>query len=288
MLGTNALIEKQKKSFRRVNQPVGQHDNPPRRKTENHYSKDNKKQRNIHLCHRCEKTTKSQEFDSIKTFSVTTLTTHAKYPSTTGEAFFYSANSVTSSTVPASTSRAKLSLTTPEDAVIPQTTFEPSVQTTSEPSVQTTSEPAVQMIPSGFTEQDIVRYDGRIFIPLVSEQVLKASAIYKCPQLRGELANIYNQDHMNKIMTFIRDNKMGGYSWKRFHLGMTYDPINQVLRFRNKTVTLPRGFKWYRGYPVNENSAYTNMYIEIEKVSTNPNQFIYNYADLMSYVLCEI
>ncbi|XP_077974446.1 uncharacterized protein LOC120329440 [Styela clava] len=106
--------------------------------------------------------------------------------------------------------------------------------------------------PPGFTEQDILRYDGRIFIPLASERVLKASAIVKCQQLGGELANIYTQIHMDKIMTFIRDNKLDGQIYKDFHLGMIYDPINQILRFQNETVTSYRDFKWYPGYPFNE------------------------------------
>ncbi|XP_077974811.1 uncharacterized protein LOC144430665 [Styela clava] len=117
---------------------------------------------------------------------------------------------------------------------------------TTAPSVPPTLSP-----PPGFTEQDIVCYDGRIFIPLASEQVLKASAIAKCRQLGGELANIYNQKHMDMIMTFIRDNKLDGQSYKYFRLGMTHDPINQILRFQNETVTSYRDFKWYPGYPFN-------------------------------------
>nr|XP_039268815.1 mucin-5AC-like [Styela clava] len=178
--------------------------------------------------------------------------------------------------------------TTSEPSV--QTTSEPSAQTTSEPAFQTTPEPAVQTISSRFTEEVIMRYDGKVFIPLASEEVYKASAIVKCQQLGAELANIYNQDHMDKIMAFIRDNKMGGHSWKLFHLGMTYDPINQILRLRNETEISSISFKWSNGFPLNgqNHSGYTNMLIDIRKDTTNSDQHIYNYLDNKSYVLCEI
>ncbi|XP_077974810.1 uncharacterized protein LOC120329739 [Styela clava] len=144
--------------------------------------------------------------------------------------------------------------------------------------------------PPGFTEQDIVRYNGRMFIILASERVPKASAIVKCQQLGGELANIYNQKHMDMIMTFNRDNKLDGKYRNDFHLGMTYDPINQILRFQNGTVTSHSVFKWYPGSPFNGQrySGYTNMDIRIESDSTNPNQYIFNHPDYRTYVLCEV
>nr|XP_039270057.1 uncharacterized protein LOC120344812 [Styela clava] len=144
--------------------------------------------------------------------------------------------------------------------------------------------------PPGFTEQDIVRYDGKIFIPLASEKVSKPSAIAKCQTLGGELANIYNQNPMDKIMTFIRDNKLDGESYKRFHLGMTYDPIDQIISLRNGTEISQSGFKWTRPYPYNGQrySDWTNMFIEINKDSTSPYQYIGNHPYLNSYVLCEI
>nr|XP_039252556.1 uncharacterized protein LOC120329835 [Styela clava] len=150
--------------------------------------------------------------------------------------------------------------------------------------------PPTISLPPGFTEQDIVRYDGRIFIPLVSEKVYKASAISKCQQLGFELANIYNQIHMDKIMTFIRDNKLAGISQIDFHLGMTYDPINQNLRFQNGTVTSHSGFKWRKGSPYNGQrySGWTNMFIWIQEDSTSRYQYIYNYPDSNQYVLCEV
>nr|XP_039268816.1 uncharacterized protein LOC120343861 [Styela clava] len=148
---------------------------------------------------------------------------------------------------------------------------------------QTTSEPAVQTIPSGFTEQDIVRYGGRIFIPLASEAVGKASAIDKCQQINGDLANIYNQDHMEKIITFIRDNKMDGEERKFFHLGMKYDPATKILRFHNGTVISQSDFKWYDGYPENrQGNDWTNMFIDIR------SHYFFNHPDTAGYVLCEI
>nr|XP_039252478.1 uncharacterized protein LOC120329768 [Styela clava] len=154
-----------------------------------------------------------------------------------------------------------------------------------------TTAPSVSLSPPpGFTEQDIVRYDGRMFIPLASEQVPKASAIVKCRQLGCELANIYNHKHMDMIMTFIRDNKMDGQSFKDFHLGMTYDPINQILRFQNGTVTSHSVFKWYPGYPLNGQSysRFTNMFIRIHEDSTSLNQYFLNHPDYGTYVLCEV
>ncbi|XP_039251798.2 uncharacterized protein LOC120329286 [Styela clava] len=150
--------------------------------------------------------------------------------------------------------------------------------------------PPTISLPPGFTEQDIVRYDGRIFIPLVSEKVYIASAIAKCQQLGFELANIYNQKHMDMIMTFFRDNRMDGKSDKWFHLGMTYDPINQILRFRNGTVTSHSGFKWFIDSPFNGQSYsdWTNMVIRIQEDSTSLYQYIYNYPNRKRYVLCEV
>ncbi|XP_077974942.1 uncharacterized protein LOC144430744 [Styela clava] len=144
-------------------------------------------------------------------------------------------------------------------------------------------------LPAGYTEQDIVRYDGRIFIPLASE-VWKASAIAKCHQLNGKLANIYNQNHMDNTTTFIRDNMMGGKRFIYFHLGMTYDPINQILRFRNGTVTLHSGFKWFKGYPNNGQryTGWTSMLVRIDENSTSPYQYFINYPDSYSYLLCEV
>nr|XP_039252973.1 uncharacterized protein LOC120330183 [Styela clava] len=157
---------------------------------------------------------------------------------------------------------------------------------TSAPSVSPNLSP-----PPGFTEQDIVRYDGRIFIPLASRKVRKASAIAKCQRAGGKLANIYNQNHMDKIMAFIRDNKLDGVSYKDFHLGMTFDPLNQILRFRDGTVTSHMGFKWLLGTPTNRQgyySTFTNMVIKIQNDSTSPYQYIYNYPDRKEYVICEI
>ncbi|XP_077969102.1 uncharacterized protein LOC144422937 [Styela clava] len=208
-----------------------------------------------------EETTKPQEFNGVNTSSVTATIGPTNYP-----------------------------WTSPELAVIPENTSETSVQTTPEPSVRITSEPSVQTIPPGFTEQDIVRYDGRIFIPLASERVNKASAIVKCQQINGDLANIYNQDHMNKIMTFIRDNKMDWASLKEFHLGMTYDPINQILRFRNGTMISQSGFEWHIGTPYKGQSYSdrTNMFIGIRKDSTSIYQYIFNFTDQRNNILCEI
>nr|XP_039252001.1 uncharacterized protein LOC120329440 isoform X1 [Styela clava] len=155
---------------------------------------------------------------------------------------------------------------------------------TTAPSVPPTLSP-----PPGFTEQDIVRYDERIFIPL-DEYGFKASAIAKCQQLGGELANIYNQIHMDKIITFIRDNKLDGKSYKAFHLGMTYDPIDQILRLQNGTVTSHSGFKWYPDSPFDGQSysGFTNMIIGIHEDSTSRYQYILNHPDYSRYVLCEV
>ncbi|XP_039269591.2 uncharacterized protein LOC120344427 [Styela clava] len=144
--------------------------------------------------------------------------------------------------------------------------------------------------PAGFSEQDIVRYDGRIFIALASETVRKPSAPAKCQELGGELANIYNQVHMDKIMTFIRDNKLNGEERKFFHLGMIYDPFNHALHFRNGTIISQRIFKWHIGYPVTGhlNSARTNMQIGVGEDSTNVDQYLINSPKYNSYVLCEI
>ncbi|XP_077968833.1 uncharacterized protein LOC144422837 [Styela clava] len=155
---------------------------------------------------------------------------------------------------------------------------------------KTISAPSTLFPPPGIAEQDIVRYDGKIFIPLASEKIRKASAITKCQKLGGELANIFDQNHMNKIMTFIRDNKMNGQEYKVFWLGMTYDPINQILRFRNGTVISQSGFKWHRGFPLNGYgySSFTNMCIRITENSAMPHQYIYNHSDYDRYALCEI
>nr|XP_039253411.1 uncharacterized protein LOC120330506 [Styela clava] len=120
--------------------------------------------------------------------------------------------------------------------------------------------------------------------------VPKASAIVKCQQLGGELANIYTQMHMDKIMTFIRDNKLDGQSFKDFHLGLTYDPINKILRFQNGTVTSHSGFKWHPGCPTNGQSysGHTNMFIRIEEDSTSLHQYILNFFDYSTYLLCEV
>ncbi|XP_077971741.1 uncharacterized protein LOC144425865 [Styela clava] len=205
-------------------------------------------------------TTKPQEFNSVETSLVPALNTPAKSPWTTRTAFFSTVNIIK----------------TPDEP--------PTVRP------QTTSEPSVPTILPGITEQDIVSYDGRIFIPLASEEVNKASAIAKCQQLGSKLANIYSQEHMDKIMTFIRDNKLDGQGWKNFYLGMTYDPINQILRFRNGTETSLSGFKWYFESPYNGQgySDWTNMCLGIRVEPEVAHQYIYNYPDRNRSVLCEI
>nr|XP_039250872.1 uncharacterized protein LOC120328448 isoform X2 [Styela clava] len=138
---------------------------------------------------------------------------------------------------------------------------------------------------------DIVRYDGRIYIPWLCEKVDMATAIAKCKQFGGELANIYNQIHMDNIMTFIRDNKLGERRYKDFLLGMTYDPMNQILRLRNGTAVSQTDFRWSYHHPYlgKKYRKYRNVYVVIEKGLTVPFQYFMNLKESKSYgVLCEI
>ncbi|XP_077972585.1 uncharacterized protein LOC120333256 [Styela clava] len=144
-------------------------------------------------------------------------------------------------------------------------------------------------LPHGLTEQDIVRYNGRIFVPIATEKVQKASAVAKCQQINGKLANIYSQDHMDTVMRYIRKNKMNGR--RGFWLGMTYDPINQVLRFRNGTMISNSDLKWYDAHPLNGQryySTYTNMYVMIAADLESTGQYLFNQKEQSRYVLCEI
>nr|XP_039250871.1 uncharacterized protein LOC120328448 isoform X1 [Styela clava] len=147
------------------------------------------------------------------------------------------------------------------------------------------------LILPGITELDIVRYDGRIYIPWLCEKVDMATAIAKCKQFGGELANIYNQIHMDNIMTFIRDNKLGERRYKDFLLGMTYDPMNQILRLRNGTAVSQTDFRWSYHHPYlgKKYRKYRNVYVVIEKGLTVPFQYFMNLKESKSYgVLCEI
>ncbi|XP_039251001.2 uncharacterized protein LOC120328548 isoform X1 [Styela clava] len=140
------------------------------------------------------------------------------------------------------------------------------------------------------TEQDIVHYGGRKYIPWACQEVNRAAAIATCQQLGGELANIYNQNHLNKIMTFIRENKMGKKRFKKFSLGMTYDTVNQILNYRNGTSASDSGLRWWKGFPKYEGPQhiYTHVYVGIEDTLTNPYQYIINLNEQETYVLCEI
>nr|XP_039256570.1 uncharacterized protein LOC120333256 [Styela clava] len=163
--------------------------------------------------------------------------------------------------------------------------------TTAKSEEQTTMIPAVvATIPPGFAERDIVRYGGRIFIPLASVEVRKASAVAKCQQIGGKLANIYSQVHMDKVIAYIRNNKMNGKGHKGFWLGMTYDPINGILLFRNGTVTSLSGLKFYTGYPQNgrQHSTRTNVYVMTTESLASVYQYIFNQVEQSRYVLCEI
>ncbi|XP_077974662.1 uncharacterized protein LOC120329197 [Styela clava] len=270
-----------------------------------------------------QETTTPHGYKDKKTSSARTSTVPATTPWSTKEAFLSTfrpqttkveqstgyknkkTSSARTSTVPAtspwSTKEAFLSTFRPQTTKVEQSTGYKDKKTSS---ARTSTVPATspwstkEAFLSTFRPQttkveqstDILRYDGRIFIPLASEMVLKASAIAKCQQLGGELANIYTQMHMDKIMTFIRDNKLDGQSFKAFHLGMIYDPIDQILRLQNGTVTSHSVFKWYQGAPYNGQShfGHTNMFIVIGEDSTSRYQYILNNPDLRTYVLCEV
>nr|XP_039270271.1 uncharacterized protein LOC120344986 [Styela clava] len=163
-------------------------------------------------------TTKPQEIDSVKTSSVIALVTPAKSLWTTGEAFFSTLNSVNTSTVPASTSASRLSLTSPENTVNPQTT----------------SEPFVQTIPSGFTDQglcDGLLYLGKCYRASLhtAQDVNYNEAVVMCTNMSAKPADIIDSQHYDMVVKYIQT--IMSSSYEDVWLAMTFDHwLNIVLR----------------------------------------------------------
>ncbi|XP_077968345.1 uncharacterized protein LOC120326351 [Styela clava] len=132
-------------------------------------------------------------------------------------------------------------------------------------------------------------YEGNIFIPLMSEKVLRKAAIKKCKDIGGELANIYNDEHMDRIASYIRNNKIEA-SLNYFHLGMTYKDTNNRVSLRNGTLIPGNEFKWRPGCPYGgyKYPFSKNVYLLVHSDALSLYQYFCNFNDLDVFVLCEI
>ncbi|XP_077967848.1 uncharacterized protein LOC120326595 [Styela clava] len=132
------------------------------------------------------------------------------------------------------------------------------------------------------------RYYGKIFIPLISELGLHDFASKKCREIGGKLADIQDNTHLDKIMTYIRQNKMEKNGRIPFHLGMQYK--SQQLYFSNATAVPEGNFKWSSGYPHKGDNPYKDMYLQVDREPSSNYQYLFNQdvANNKCYALCEI
>ncbi|XP_039273836.2 uncharacterized protein LOC120347800 isoform X2 [Styela clava] len=131
-----------------------------------------------------------------------------------------------------------------------------------------------------------LEYDGKLFIPLTplirTAKSKKTEAESRCKEIGGQLANIYNDDHMDRIGDFIRSNfEIGGS--KAFHLGMTYNE-NESVSFRNGTAVDKTHFR--RGAVFTKNNGKL-VYLRVTKNGERVNQYLWNGGDVKRFVLCE-
>nr|XP_039273836.1 uncharacterized protein LOC120347800 isoform X2 [Styela clava] len=131
-----------------------------------------------------------------------------------------------------------------------------------------------------------LEYDGKLFIPLTplikAAKSNKTEAESRCKEIGGQLANIYNDDHMDRIGDFIRSNfKIEGH--RNFHLGMTYNE-NGSVSFRNGTAVDKTHFRWREVFPKNNGKL---IYLRVTKNGERVNQFLWNWGDVEKFVLCE-
>nr|XP_039248556.1 conglutinin-like [Styela clava] len=132
------------------------------------------------------------------------------------------------------------------------------------------------------------RYYGKIFIPLTSETGGHDYASKKCREIGGKLADIQDNTHMDQIMTYVRNHKMGNEDRKTFHLGMQYK--SQQLYFSNATAVPEGNFKWWSAYPFKGDIPYKNMYLTVNREPSRGFQYLsnQNVASENFYALCEI
>ncbi|XP_077974100.1 uncharacterized protein LOC120346984 [Styela clava] len=160
-----------------------------------------------------------------------------------------------------------------------------SVASTHQESTMTaTSDVSSTFAPTG------VKYDGKLFIPLLfknDERMNIAEAESRCQKIGGELANIYNNDHMDRIMGFIRSSITENYIHFNFHLGMTYDPKEHKVILRNQTGVPENQYKWRNNFP-HANMNKLLLYLRVDKNETSTEQYLWNEQDLNKHVLCEV
>nr|XP_039248557.1 collectin-10-like [Styela clava] len=131
-------------------------------------------------------------------------------------------------------------------------------------------------------------YGESIFIPLVSEKVYKSAANKKCKDIGGELANIYNNNLMDRIANYIGTNKMEKGFVNYFHIGMTYNSNVNLVYFRNGTSKQANKYKWPPRYPYKGPGSPSDMYLLVTKDASSVNQYLCNNNDIRCFVLCEI
>ncbi|XP_039273839.2 uncharacterized protein LOC120347802 isoform X1 [Styela clava] len=188
-------------------------------------------------------TTTPRGYKDKKTSSAQTSTVHATSPWSTKEAFL--------------------------STVRPQTT-----------KVEQSTDVLSTTVPNG------LEYDGKLFIPLtpliITAKSNKIEAESRCKEFGGQLANIYNDDHMDRIGDFIRSNFEIG-EIKSSHLGMTYNE-NESVSFRNGTAVDKTHFR--RGAVFTKNNGKL-VYLRVTKNGERVNQYLWNGGDEEKFVLCE-
>lgn len=132
-------------------------------------------------------------------------------------------------------------------------------------------------------------YNGKTFLAIVSDKATLYSALRKCQHIGGDLIDINDQVHMDKIMTFIRKNKMDREVNKNFWTGMNYDPEKGKLYFRNGTRIL-QSLRWKEGFPRRDGGAapFKSVFLTVSLNASNTEQYLYNFPDTPEYVLCEV
>ncbi|XP_077974345.1 uncharacterized protein LOC144429964 [Styela clava] len=128
-----------------------------------------------------------------------------------------------------------------------------------------------------------LEYDGKRFVPLKKRKTNKAQAESRCKEIGGKLANIYNDDHMDKILDFIRLNMKADYI--NFHLGMTYDSKAHTVILSNQTKVSESKYRWRKDFPSGDGKL---LYLRVNGVRSKTNQYLWNGEDLDKYVLCEV
>nr|XP_039249891.1 uncharacterized protein LOC120327624 isoform X2 [Styela clava] len=134
-----------------------------------------------------------------------------------------------------------------------------------------------------------VKYNDKCFRVIVypTKNISFSNAEAICSEVGWKLANVYDEAHYQKLISYMRPKIYSDYFsvWT----GLKYMDSHLLLT-NGEAITLPRGTVWYPGHP-KSNTDYTNIGIDVNrnKKSDHPGQGLFNIVATRNYhgALCE-